>query len=347
MQSNGKIITALLAVLTVIAAGIVLKAAISVVLPLVIAWLLSYILAPIVRFLTSHKIPYVIAVTLVLLLVLGVFYLGGMFLFARIKSFVAVSGEYEAQLREIVRAATARLSLPKGTMEEVQWGQEISKQLVKISGSLVTFTSYLVKIIIFLIFLLLGKPYFKYKIQKAMPDRAGTINEISASISRQIGRYLSALFVISAATGVLVWLVLTWLDVDFAATWGATAFLLNFIPTIGSIIATIPPVLVALVQYYPDPWVALIALAAIAGIQLTIGNIIAPKIMGDRLDMSPVVVLISLVFWGWLWGFTGALLSVPIAASIKIVCENIEPLKPIGILMGSGRAYYKEMSDAS
>lgn len=345
MKPDIKIATALLAVLTVIAIGFVLKAAVSVVLPLVIAWLLSYVLAPVVRFLTRKcRLPYVLAVSLVLLLVLGLFYLGGMFLFARIKSFVAVYPKYESQLKDIIGTAMARFNLPEGAIEDIDWGQEIGKPLMTISGSIVSFTSHLVKMVIFLIFLLLGKPYFGFTIKKALPGRADTVNEISKSISIQIGRYLSALFVISAFTGLLVWLVLLGLNVDFAATWGATAFLLNFIPTIGSIIATAPPVLVALVQFYPDPWVAVIVLAAIASIQIGIGNILAPKIMGDRLDLSPVVVLISLVFWGWLWGFVGALLSVPIAATIKIVCANIQPLEPIGVLMSSGKAYAKEKS---
>jgi predicted PurR-regulated permease PerM len=82
-------------------------------------------------------------------------------------------------------------------------------------------------------------------------------------------------------------------------------------------------------------------LSALLLIQQVAGNFIEPKIMGENLNLSPVVILLSLVFWGWLWGVTGALLSVPIAAAIKIVCENIELLKPISVLMGSGRHYHK------
>jgi len=80
-------------------------------------------------------------------------------------------------------------------------------------------------------------------------------------------------------------------------------------------------------------------MAVLLGIQMTIGNVIAPKVMGDKLNLSPVVILLSLVFWGWLWGPIGALLSVPIASAIKIFCANIEPLRPISIMMGSGRRY--------
>ncbi|MDX1667769.1 MAG: AI-2E family transporter, partial [Saprospiraceae bacterium] len=122
----------------------------------------------------------------------------------------------------------------------------------------------------------------------------------------------------------------------------AMAFFLNFIPTIGSIIASLPPILLAFVQYPDDPWKGFATLGLIAAIQMSVGNVITPKVMGDRLNLSPVVVLISLIFWGWLWGPVGAILSIPIASALKIVCENIESLKPIGILMGSGRSYARD-----
>ncbi len=149
---------------------------------------------------------------------------------------------------------------------------------------------------------------------------------------------------ISLVTGVLVWGALHLIGVDFAVTWGAMAFILNFIPTVGSIVATVPPVLVSIVQFYPQPFYPVLTLLVLLAIQFTIGNVVAPKILGDQLNLSPVVVLLSLVFWGWLWGVVGALLSVPIASAIKIVCENIEPLRPISILMGSSKRYAAEFS---
>jgi predicted PurR-regulated permease PerM len=152
--------------------------------------------------------------------------------------------------------------------------------------------------------------------------------------------YLFLQLVISLATGVIVWFSLSLIGVDFAVTWGAMAFFLNFIPTVGSILASVPPILVALVQF-PSIWPAVGTAVVLLMIQMTIGNVVAPKVLGERLNLSPVVVLISLVFWGWLWGVVGALLSVPIASAIKIVCGNVEPLRPISILMGSGRAYSK------
>jgi predicted PurR-regulated permease PerM len=130
-------------------------------------------------------------------------------------------------------------------------------------------------------------------------------------------------------------------------TWGALAFFLNFIPTVGSIVASIPPILLALVQFYPSLWPGVVTLLSMMTIQLGMGNALAPKVMGDQLNLSPVVVLLSLLFWGWLWGIVGALLSIPIAAAIKIVCENIETLHPISVMMGSGKTYRREFKKRS
>ncbi len=146
-------------------------------------------------------------------------------------------------------------------------------------------------------------------------------------------------------TGFLVWFALEYLQVDFAVTWGVLAFILNFIPTVGSIVASIPPVLVALVQFYPSYMPAVITALVLLPIQVTIGNFITPKVMGARLNLSPVGVLISLLFWSLIWGVVGALISTIIAAIIKIICENIPSLNFISVMMGSGKVYQKEFEE--
>ena len=197
---------------------------------------------------------------------------------------------------------------------------------------------------IFLVFMLLAKPFANDKLRAALPDRADTLIAITNTISRQIGAYLGALFVISLVTGLVVWGVLAWIGVEFAFTWGLLAFVLNFIPTLGSIVASIPPVLMALAQFAPSFWPAVGVAAVLFVIQQTLGNFIAPKVYGDRLNLSPVVILLFLVFWGWLWGITGALLAVPLAAAIQIALAHIPALAPLAVLMGSGHRYAKKKS---
>ncbi|AKJ64708.1 AI-2E family transporter [Kiritimatiella glycovorans] len=343
MIDDRNFMTALLGIVAVIAVGVVLDAAQVVILPLMIAWLLSYIFAPVVRRLIRYHINIGFAVMCVILFLLAVCYLGGMFVYARVASFAQEYEAYAQRFTEISADITTRLPYIKSSLAEVDWLQLAGKRIVAFSGSFVGFVSNLVMVLIFLVFMLLGKPYMKAKIRYAFPGgRSARVTDVLDSIAGQISRYLTAKLVISLITGLLVWGAMTAIGVDFPMTWGAIAFFLNFIPTIGSIIAGIPPTLMALVQFYPNYWMAVLTALIFMIIQVVMGNGVEPKMMGERLNLSPLVVLIALVFWGWLWGFIGALLAVPIAAAIKIVCENIEPLRPISIMMESGKRFWRE-----
>ncbi len=354
------LIVGLLGVLVVFAIATAFKAAQTVMIPLMIAWLLSYICGPVVTFLVHKKVPLGVAVFAVLMLVLFICYLGGTFLSGRVRAVLTESPKYVTQLNAIYQDSTSSLKLPEDYLASINWTEKLAPKLAAMSASLAifmgNFLGKLMLVLIFLVFMLLGKPYFKYKVAAAFPDeRADKFTVMTSSISKQIGQYLVVKVAISGTTGVLVWLVLTLLKVEFALTWGALAFFLNFIPSIGSILASIPPILLAIVQYYPSgaevagSWMLIPILTAVIllTIQMMMGNVIEPKIMGESLNLSPVVILLSLVFFGWLWGLVGALLSVPIAAAIKIFCENIEGLKPISILMGSGKTCMKETMAAS
>jgi AI-2 transport protein TqsA len=340
---RNKITQAFLGILVLVAVGVVLKYAATVILPLIIAWLLSFVIAPVVNFMTARKIPTTLAVFIILIVLLGIIYLSGTFLYTRISAFAAAYPRYHTRMTELIGAVSNQLNLSFDPLAGFNWGQSIGQFLMTLSGSIFAFVSKLVLVIIFLFFILLGKPFFKYKILKSFSDdKANQFSQITFSITAQIRRYLSLQFLISFVTGWLVWLALVLIGVDFAVTWGALAFFLNFIPTVGSIAASLPPILLALVQFYPSIWPGVITLLSILTIQLGMGNGIAPKVLGDQLNLSPVVILLSLLFWGWLWGIVGALLSVPITAALKIVCENIEPLQPISVMMGSGKSYRHE-----
>ncbi len=124
------------------------------------------------------------------------------------------------------------------------------------------------------------------------------------------------------------------IGVDFPLLWGMLAFLLNYIPTFGSILAAIPPVLLAMVQLGPGHAIA--ALAVFVMLNVLLGNFVEPYFMGRRLGLSTLVVFLSLVFWGWVWGPVGMLLSVPLTMIVKIMLENTEDLSWIAVLLGAG-----------
>ncbi len=338
-----------LAILTLIAVGAVLKMAQVVVLPLVIAWLLSFIFGPTVQLLNRHRVPTALSTLLILVVLISLCYFGGIFLKARVDAFVsAYTLRYEARFAFMLSDMASRWEWSMDPFAGVNWGSQVRTWLLKATGPVISFITSLLMVMIFLVFLLLGKPYFQYKLRKAMtPEMADRVDSVLRGIGSGISRYLYLQFLISSITGLLVWFALTLLKVDFAITWGALAFFLNFIPTLGSIMASIPPILLAMVQFYPHMLPAVLVAIVVASIQFIIGNGIAPKILGDTLNLSPVVILLSLIFWGWLWGPVGAILSVPIAAAMKICCEHVEPLKPIGIMMGSGKRYKREFDAES
>ena len=346
-MKRSNLMVGLLSVLVLFAVAAAFKVAYTVVIPLMIAWLLSYICGPVVTFLVHKRVPLGVAVLAVLILVLFVCYMGGVFLGGRVRAVLVESPKYIEQLNMIYQDLITKLNVPADFLADFNWAQQLGPKLAALSGSVAVFMGNflgkLLLVLIFLVFMLLGKPYFKYKMAAAFPaDRADQFTSITSSISKQIGQYLIVKVAISGTTGVLVWVTLTLLKVEFALTWGALAFFLNFIPSIGSILASIPPILLAIVQYYPSVWTPVLTAVVLLLIQMMMGNVIEPKIMGESLNLSPVVILLALVFFGWMWGIIGALLSVPIAAAIKIVCENIEALRPISILMGSGRQFMKD-----
>jgi AI-2 transport protein TqsA len=142
------------------------------------------------------------------------------------------------------------------------------------------------------------------------------------AIAEKFQRYLWARTVAAVLQGVAVTLLSWLLGLDLALVWGMIAFLLNYIPTIGSVLAVIPPTLFALVQF-DGVGRALGVLAAMSVLQLVMGNYLDPLIQGKMLKLSPVVVLVSIVFWGWVWGIPGALLGVPIMVGVVIVCDHL------------------------
>jgi predicted PurR-regulated permease PerM len=343
LMQNQRVLLPLIGVITLVMVGFVLKTAQAVILPLVIAWFLSYIFAPMVNFLARHRVPAGPAVGVVLAVLFGFFYLTGLFLYTRAMVFVNEYPKYADQFSQIAAALTERHTLPSWlSLDTIDWKHEIGRRLVAFSGSFITFAGNLVMVLVFLIFMLLGKPYCESKIQRAFPDEQGKrIAGVTASIASQISRYLYVKLILSTVSSVLVWIVLVIGKSDFPLTWAVLAFLFSFIPSIGIVVASVPPILLALVQFYPNVWPAVWIAVALLVIHQIIGGLLEPKVMGDNLNLSPMVILLSLVFWGWLWGITGALLAVPIAAAVKIVCENIEMLKPVSVLMGADKHHSK------
>lgn len=329
----------------------VLRLAQNVFLPLVIAWILSYLMVPGIRFMTRLKVPVEVTTCVLLaLLLLGAWEAGGL-LSQMLLSTADMIGEYGRQLAQIWARLSTRFNISSAIFAGINWNQIIRSAGMTLSGSVLTILSKSMMVIVFLMFILFGSPYVEVKMRRAFPRSSARVLKILDSISMQIGRFLALMTLISGATGLCIWLLLSWIGVDFASTWGVLAFFLNFIPTVGSIVASIPPILVSIVQFFPTseavPFVfppqVYMTVGAILLTQVTIGNIITPKVMGDSMNLSPVMILVSLLMWGWIWGVAGALLAMPIAGIIKIICDNVDPLNTVGVLMSSGKLLEKDV----
>ncbi len=186
-----------------------------------------------------------------------------------------------------------------------------------------------------LVFMLLEAAVLPIKIRSALGSPDADLQRFTKAAG-EIQKYLGLKTAISAVTGLLIGTWVAILGLDFALTWGFLAFLLNFIPNIGSIIAAVPAVLLALVQLGPAE--AILVAAGFLVVNVVLGNLVEPQLMGRTLGMSTLVVFLSLVFWGWLWGPVGMFLSVPLTMILKIGMENSRDLKPIAIMLDSPRA---------
>ena len=188
-------------------------------------------------------------------------------------------------------------------------------------GTILGLISGMFFVIIFVIFLLLGRnPYADH-------------SPVYSEVVHKIRRYLGIKVAFSAITGLLVWAILTSVGLELAGAFGILAFLLNFIPSIGSIIATLLPVPIAVVQFQSSPWLIVLVIVVPGAIQNILGNFVEPKLQGEGLNLHPVAVILALSFWGLIWGIVGMFLAAPITAALRIVLMQYDTLRPIGRLL--------------
>jgi predicted PurR-regulated permease PerM len=182
-----------------------------------------------------------------------------------------------------------------------------------------------------MVFMLLEAAGFPRKLRAALANPLANLDRW-AQIMTEVQRYLAIKTGISLVTGMIVGLGVWLIGVDFPMLWALTAFLLNYIPNVGSIIAAVPAVLVAGVQLGVGHALATAVVYVVAN--TVMGNVVEPQLMGRKLGLSPLVVFLSLVFWGWVWGPVGMLLSVPLTMIVKIMLEQSDDFRWVAVLLG-------------
>ena len=270
-------------------------------------------------------------------------YLIGMVIYASAKSFSSNFPFYEARIIGIIDSLTGNLENLLGNsidmnLDNIDWFNtiqnfSITKSMLSGIGSFFSFLWNIILVTIFVVYLLIGKTNLYSKIYRAFStEKSKTVIKIIDNITSQSQMYLNTKSFVSLITAVLSLIIFKIFGLDFAIIWAFLIFVFNFIPNFGSFVASILPITIALIQFdsiLNVLWMGILIL----GIQFGMGNIIEPKLMGRSLNLSPLMVILSLIFWGWIWGIAGMLLAVPILGTITIIFENIESLKFISVFL--------------
>lgn len=317
-----------------------LQAASVLLVPFLLAVFIALITVRPMLWMQKQGMPSVLAALLIVIAMMLLLFGVGIILGTSIADFTASIPGYQARLSTIIDGALNLASQyvdddksieSLGDIIDPGWAMGLAANFLNALRDVLT-NAFL--ILFTMVFILLEASGFRVKVQAAIGHRSSTTERARIFIDN-LGRYLGIKTVVSMATGVCAWLATWWIGLDFPLLWGMFAFLLNYIPTIGSIIAAVPAVLMALVQLGPAE--AASTGVAFVAINIAFGNLIEPRLMGYGVGISPLVVFIGLFMWGWVFGPVGMLLSVPLTMTLKMALEADENTRWIAILIGSER----------
>lgn len=329
----------------IILATVILKITSSFFIPLTLALMLSFVFYPFVKNLTKFRIPWIVGIILVVILAAAAFFIIGNLLVASCRTVLNAYPKYEARFTTVYSLIAEAFHIPFDENSSLiinLWNSLGVRTFVQnfalaASGYMFSTAKVILVIALFIVFFLIEIRGMKEKVKTAFPEERlnRKIMFIITKTIAEVTRYISIKFLISFFTGLLVFLFCFIVELDFAIIWGFLAFILNFIPTFGSILSWVLTTGFAVLQFYPSFGKILYVGIAVLAVNFILGNIIEPRWEGSDLGISPFLILVSLSLWGWLWGFIGMILAVPILVIIKIICENIQILNPIGVLLGN------------
>ncbi|RMG03757.1 MAG: AI-2E family transporter [Nitrospirae bacterium] len=338
MERKGTNILLMLASFVVVVAG--MRVAAPLLVPLLLAMFISIIVAPPLFWLKSKKVPVVVGILIVIVVIVIFVVLIAAMVGSSIESFSNNLPLYQTRLEEkgrVVLSLLGKLGVnisPEKLLEvfnpSLAMGL-VTKMLTGLGGVLTN--GFL--IIFTIIFILLEAADFPDKLRRVLKDPEKSMPYFRSFVDN-IQRYMAIKTLISLGTGLAVAIWLLILSVDFALLWGVFAFLLNYIPNIGSILAAVPAVLLAYIQFGAGK--AVLVASGYLVINLVAGNVVEPRVMGRGLGLSTLVVFLSLIFWGWVFGPVGMLLSVPLTMTLKLALQSREDTRWMAMLLGTSNA---------
>ncbi len=334
-RATGARVILTLAAFVIFVAG--LREAEAIIVPFLLSALIAMICSPPLFWLQRKGLPTALSV---LIIVIGIMVLGFIFgtvIGTSLNSFASNAPTYQARLKEETAAlllwlqghgVDITMTVLNNYLDPSRALQMVTASLKQLGGALTN--AFL--ILITVIFMLLEASGFPTKLRQALNHPEESMEHFK-KITENVKHYLALKTLLSLGTGFCVTMLLLFLGIDYAILWGIIAFLLNYIPNIGSIIASVPAILLAFVQFGIGK--AIFVAIGYLAINILFGPVLEPKIMGRGLGLSTLVVFLSLVFWGWVLGPVGMLLSVVLTMIVKIALESREDTRWLGILLGN------------
>ena len=316
----------------------------KILLPLIIAFLFAMLFQPIIIRLSKFKLPNIIILPIVAVITLGFLYLVTEVVWTTVNDIIAEQDFLIARFNEKFAAVLAWYNKISGSrfrtgtfftqmykQVDKQWLTEVAKNLF---GSITSFSGDFFWFSIYYVVLLAGIPNYQKYFRFVGGDKGEELLINYENIQKSVMSYMMLKTLINLLLGFGVFVVCLVFDVKFALFWGFIMFLLHYIPSIGAIIATFPPILMCALQSESIAPIAIVA-ALLVAMQFIVGNMLEPKVMGTKLKINTLTVIFGLVFWGYIWGIAGMLLSVPMLVIMKLILEKIPDMSVVARLMGS------------
>lgn len=354
-EKNIKAIKSILAVLLILAVLALCKISGSVSIRILLSFFIFLLVLPLVSALEKAKIPAFLATVIAVLIIVIVVLFFVWFVFFSVDLLIQKVPEYSARINDldgVLKSLFGKwIDIPDDmsffSSLKIDWvGTVIMPVLRGVSSSAISILSNVLLIILMTVFLLGERHMIIPKLLNFIPkDDEDKLSVIWDRIVRQISKYISIKVFISVLTGVLFYVVAIIAKLDFAPLWGVMAVVLNFIPTIGSIIITVLVTLMSIIQFAPSIGpIIFVGVSAIL-IQNVVGNFLDPRLSGNSLNLSPFIILVGLGVFGFIWGIVGMFLAVPLLSILQIICANVDATRPIAMLMSSGRSYKRQTRD--
>ncbi len=312
--------------------------------PTTMAITLAYVLWPAIARLKRWKVPHLVAVLVVVVFAILLLSLVGLLIYGQASDFVSSVPQYWDQFQQLRIEKLPNMpsfldTLVNTRVEELLRKIDITslssvpKYFFKGVGSVLSFLGQAVLVFLLTIFVLIEQPSYHRRLKNIFGEgRASTTADIVDQISNRLAGYIWVRFITMVGLAIVFSIGLMIGGVKYAYIWGPLAAVLNLVPYLGAYVGAIPPMIMALVQFNSLTAVLLV-LAFFMVVQFIESNIIMPRMLQGSLNISLLAQLVSTIYWGWLWGAVGIILAVPITAALKVFCDNIESLKPLGVLL--------------